>query len=546
MPIVRKAAIYLILFSGLLLLGNCSPGSDGPASDVAACGEISGEPVDISGIVSYEDKEYDKNGFTGRSDYFKAVRFAKIQVVDSTDDAVLAEGVTGSTGDYSMQFTPKCASVYVKVIASTDMAGEPEVEVRKTKSGDLHFFRGSDIDLGGYSTLEYDISVLSDMSNVDEPVLSDNSTAGAFNILDMMTIGGEFTGTFSGEVPPLLNAYWEKEEQTPGGTSYYCTGLDTLSCPRGEGIYVLGGGGDTDEYDDDVLLHEYGHFAAAKKSRDDSPGGPHALTDNDLDLRLAWSEGWGDFFPAAVKVWLNENNPEYLSLSQSLDLSMYVDTSTSVFWFDIAAPSSAMVSSANEVAVANVLWKTMNGFENGTRHVWDVFSDYIPDVTTPVNLEAFWDGWLFLKTPTAGGRALLDAYFLDREINYFKDNFEPDSEIAGAGSHLINGSEDHTFYRDDLAANDIDYISFDVTAGQDYTVQTYNLTNGADTYIRVLESDGSLIVLNDDSGEPGQLKSKASFTSPISGTLYVEVSTSPNKSDASGNYGSYSISVTAP
>ena len=39
----------------------------------------------------------------------------------------------------------------------------------------------------------------------------------------------------------------------------------------------------------------------------------HSLTDNDLDMRLAWSEGWGDSMPGNVKMWLNSTTPGLLS-----------------------------------------------------------------------------------------------------------------------------------------------------------------------------------------------------------------------------------------
>lgn len=56
---------------------------------------------------------------------------------------------------------------------------------------------------------------------------------------------------------------------------------------------------DSDEFDDHVILHEYAHFLMAAMSREGSPGGDHG-TGERLDPRLAWSEGWANFFAAAV------------------------------------------------------------------------------------------------------------------------------------------------------------------------------------------------------------------------------------------------------
>jgi hypothetical protein len=66
----------------------------------------------------------------------------------------------------------------------------------------------------------------------------------------------------------------------------------------GIGILVVGAADqDTDEYDRHVITHEFGHYLEFNFSRSDSIGGPHGLTDQ-LDMRLAFSEGWGTAFAA--------------------------------------------------------------------------------------------------------------------------------------------------------------------------------------------------------------------------------------------------------
>src|SRR5574341_543648 len=59
--------------------------------------------------------------------------------------------------------------------------------------------------------------------------------------------------------------------------------------------------GDHDEFDDDVILHEYGHFMAFSFSKAAEAGGAHYLNDSTQDIRLAWSEGWATFLSAAVR-----------------------------------------------------------------------------------------------------------------------------------------------------------------------------------------------------------------------------------------------------
>ncbi|WP_300044642.1 hypothetical protein [Ramlibacter sp.] len=64
-------------------------------------------------------------------------------------------------------------------------------------------------------------------------------------------------------------------------------------------IYILGKAGvDTDEYDESVIAHEWGHYHQWAFSRDDSPGGSHG--GEPLEMTVAFSEGWGDALSAIV------------------------------------------------------------------------------------------------------------------------------------------------------------------------------------------------------------------------------------------------------
>lgn len=55
----------------------------------------------------------------------------------------------------------------------------------------------------------------------------------------------------------------------------------------------------TDEFDETVIAHEFGHFATYQFSRSDSIGGDHSLLDY-IDPRLAFEEGWASAFAGLV------------------------------------------------------------------------------------------------------------------------------------------------------------------------------------------------------------------------------------------------------
>jgi len=88
---------------------------------------------------------------------------------------------------------------------------------------------------------------------------------------------------------PPLKMNWSTRNISSG--TYY-DGIDNI---------VLQGDqqGDSDEYDDHIIIHEWGHFLEQKISRADNIGGPHG-TDERLDIRVAFGEGFGNALSAIV------------------------------------------------------------------------------------------------------------------------------------------------------------------------------------------------------------------------------------------------------
>jgi len=75
-------------------------------------------------------------------------------------------------------------------------------------------------------------------------------------------------------------------------------------------LWILGDeNGDTDEYDDHIIIHEWGHYFEDQFSRADNIGGPHSPGEV-LDIRVAFGEGWGNAWSGIAT-----DNPIYFDTS---------------------------------------------------------------------------------------------------------------------------------------------------------------------------------------------------------------------------------------
>lgn len=515
-------------------------GIESPDSSVVSA--VPGSTGNISGRITYEDKELGANPsvisghFTG-STSMKAVRYAAVDVVDAANPNIpLYTTWTNSLGMYSLPTATGSTSVYIRVNSEAlPTGGTQPITVKNLLNANTKYgVPSTNLSLAG-------------SANVNITIPTTNIAAGAFNILDVMTTGYDFIKYLSGNYPIVpLDVFWYPGN--PDGT-YFCTGG---GCPATDGIYVLSQtGGDTDEYDDDVLWHEFGHFAASNYSLDDSPGGIHYLGANDQDLRLSWSEGWGDFFPGAVKTWLNSTGQSNLiSSAPGVTLTTYVDTSGSGgFSFDFGNPTVNSSYSSNEVAVAKLLTDLNNTFT--IQDVWSVVADFkatLPPLAQPVNLELFWDRWLSVTIPDASQITTLETIYNTRSINYAIDDFEGDNTIATAQTYTAAGSPQiHTLY----ATGDEDFMRFTATSST-HTITAGNLINGADTFLSLYDQSHAPVTSNDNAVQPAPyppnnmtaLSSRIIYPSFIIGnTYYVSVKSAPSRPASAGKYGTYTLTI---
>jgi hypothetical protein len=244
--------------------------------------------------------------------------------------------------------------------------------------------------------------------------------------------------------------------------------------------------------------------------------------------------------------------------------TVYVDTSgTGGNSFDFANPPAgpSYYYSTSEAAVAKVLIDIRSNPNLGMQTVWDTFtSASIKQAITPVNFELFWDSWNLL------GKADVTPILNARSITYSADLYEVVDNVINSQRKAVNAQvESHTLF----GSGDIDYIAFDVLAGQQYTIRTTAIKNGADTIVNVIAPDQVTIVASNDNtngmsylnGVPNNcdrntgvchenaldiLGSTASFTATVSGVYFAEVKSSTNRPHSAGKYGNYSLTISSP
>jgi hypothetical protein len=184
------------------------------------------------------------------------------------------------------------STVYPRVVSKTDPQKFDIFVIGGDQDG-LYSRPGDPFDASkpGIYKRDFPLPLMAQISGYEFPF------SGAFNVMDVLTTGAEKAVALTGQAPSeRLHGVWTPGSVFGSGTVGTYFGADEQT---DNAFIVLSGGaaggpdlGDHDEYDDDVILHEFGHFMAYSFSKPAEIGGPHYLNDNTQDIRLSWSEGW--------------------------------------------------------------------------------------------------------------------------------------------------------------------------------------------------------------------------------------------------------------
>ncbi len=358
--------------------------ANGPA-EKTYCGSTTAysSSVTISLTATYQKRTMTSSGL-GNVSSALPIRRAEVQVFNQNGSSIQC-GETDGAGNVSLQLPSSSSTHRIRVYS------------RSSNS----YLNASVLDAPESNTLYYvEVSFTPDSSKsvtVNAPATG-NIEGGAFNILDRLLDANDFLrNKVSGfTVAPKVSAYWQKGFNP---NSYFGSPSSGVSfyLPSYSRLFILGGIGgdvdseDTDHFDDSVILHEYGHFLEDLYSITDSPGGAHS-GNKMIDPRLAWSEGWGNFFQAAVR-----GSDDYID---SYGVLTSAGGSGGGIFFDIPLenpesgcaswesgcdkPTRAYEGNFREFAVARFFWDVFDsggtdsdadGVNDEFSELWDIFTN---------------------------------------------------------------------------------------------------------------------------------------------------------------------------
>jgi hypothetical protein len=271
---------------------------NGGATSAASTVNVTVNPVvtgnvNVTGRVRFERVRFSTSG-QRPLDYANPVllpaRGVTIRAVNAaTPTSVLATGSTDANGDYTLSVANN-TNVIVQVLARMQKTGAAptwDVRVQDGVTGTNPYV---------HATASFS-SATGVTRNIDIPTgvsaagaMTGTRASAPFAVLDTIyTAQQAVIGVSPSIVFPALIVDWGS--QTDG--TFFSTG-------GGQHIALLSDlTEDTDEFDQHVVAHEFGHYIEHNFSRADNIGGPHGLGDR-LDARVAFGEGFGYAFAAIV------------------------------------------------------------------------------------------------------------------------------------------------------------------------------------------------------------------------------------------------------
>jgi Family of unknown function (DUF5719) len=511
-----------------------SNGLESPPKRLRILGADSVPSQTVSGQAFYQKIDVTDAGLDLSHPVMVPIRNARIEVFSRSSQSVVAVSETDSRGRFSAP-VPFDANLTVRVISR---------------------LRSSDLRVADNTNRNQLYAIAADFDGRNphfDLLLADTSRlSGAFNILETIERANDTLTTTADPnlVPPAPTIFWSTRNWAGRGNINYAQGLiGTTTFNVGNNTAVVlgdrndhGNESDSDEFDDAVILHEYAHLLAVKFSRDDSPGGSHMLGDM-LDPRVAWSEGWANFFSSVVRndpIWRDSRGPNGQNILR-YDLEDNV-------------PIGDRPGYWSEASVDTILWDLYDDHDDGAddvqypfAEIWKAFVELRNDrfVYLPYFLEHFIN-----DNPSAADpiRNIVQSRSIDFQPNVRPSVTYPFPSPINIGSAVTGFVDSLTSRRGNLVTSS-HFYSFSTTGGvASIRLDSTGLGPGGnptanDLDLFLMDVNGRVIERS-DSGSNGQSE-RIALKIP-EGTYVVEIRSYYTRAENGGfvfNSGQYRLSV---
>jgi len=364
--------------------------------------------VTISGTTTFDFVPPNGNnrGLNYNAIEQRPIRGATIEALSSTG-TVLTSGVTDNTGAYNLTVDPNIpVRIRVKAELHQTTGAQWDVVAQDNTSSDaLYTLQGSLTNSGGVDS-QRDLNAGSGWGGSS---YTGTRAAAPFAILDPIYESIQRIVAVDPDVIfPRAEFNWSINNR-PGGNNIPNGDIGTSSY-RGNGtILILGdANNDTDEYDDHVVVHEWGHYFEDQLSRSDSVGGPHGLGDR-LDPRVAMGEGFGNALSGILS-----------------DSPIYFDTSLNQqangFFFNVENNNNQNPGWYSEGSVQSILYDIFDSTDDGadtlSLGLGPVYETFISPTYTNSTLFTTIFAYLDeLRTLQPASVAAIDALATEQNIN---------------------------------------------------------------------------------------------------------------------------------
>jgi len=317
----------------------------------------------VAGAIQYEDELRGPDVVIGgASTRWLPVRDVPVELVRASDQRILATTYTDDRGSYRLPFTHR-AGGEINVRVSPRLEG-PGYSMQVTPHGEGE----------RYESLSAPVMALNQNRlgeyTADFRFGTTERLGGAFNITDRSLDAFRFIAGHAQPTDLDLTIVWER------GVPHSCT-----SCYSNNTISLGGGFDDPDEYDDSVILHEFGHFFIDVMSHDDSPGGNHG--GERTDPLVAYGEGIATVFALMI-----EGHPIYVDTMQSGGMNQNFETAN--FPEARGTNTGNVHGQVSEYLVIAVIWDLFDAapephdtISGGAESIMQVLLEYMP--TAPSN-----------------------------------------------------------------------------------------------------------------------------------------------------------------